>query len=189
MVEAPRFDLLVRYPREAHLGDLIDTDLLVNRAVLRRGGVDPANVRVEYDPSFHGVGAYAPGTIIIGPEILALVERKPELLYVFAAHELTHLIQPETRSMKFETAAGRPTRFHARDRYEQEAMFFEAQQAARLGWGREEYEAFAFELHTVLNYPESREKHTKTEIKERSYAAYSVLSRRPVRVHAHRRRA
>jgi len=185
-----------------YLGDMIDTSLLVNRHVLRQRGVDPDAVRVEYDPTYPSAGAF-PGGIIIGPRALAFLERKPEHAYVLMAHELTHLTQPEARSVMYETVAGGETEYHSRSIREQEAMFWEAQQAARFGWGREEYQVFVEELHTILDVPPKFQKHFDIEKRERAYAALPVLSRRPegsasthspafspdVRVRSHRRRA
>ena len=186
-----------------YLGDMIDTNVLVNRFVLRQKGVDPDAVRVEYDPSYVGASAYPPGTIIIGPRALNLMERKPEYAYVLMAHELTHLIQPEPTVMQYISVHGTPTMIHSRSVREQEAEYWEGLQAAKFGWGREEYDAWIAELYTIIDVPSKYQTRVNIEKRERPYAALPVLSRRPrsgaptqpsdispdVRVRRHRRRA
>jgi hypothetical protein len=205
MVEA-NFGKLTTLPGRVsgvYLGDMIDTSILVNRHMLRQNGVDPDAVRVEYDPTYVGASTFPEG-IVIGPKALAFIERNPEYGYVLFAHELTHLTQPEPSSIMYQTAAGRPTRFHSRSFREQEAIFWESQQAARFGWSREEYEAFTEELYDMLDAPPQYQKHVEIEKRERAYAALPVMSRRPegsasthppgfsnrdVKVRGHRRRA
>jgi hypothetical protein len=188
----------------AYLGQIIDTSVLVNRSVLRQRGVEPNDVYVEYDPSWQGISTQYPNTIVLGPQGLAFVERNREYAYVVLAHELTHLTQGQRDYKMFKTGHGTRTKFHSRDAREQEAEFWESQQAARFGWDREDYTTFVTQLHGILGpIPEQYRKYVETEKKEREYTMLPVMSRRPrtsaptqspgvspdVHVHEHRRRA
>lgn len=177
------------------LGKFIDTSELVNRSTLRKKGVDPNSVMMEYDRFYSGAVAYGdPGDfrLLIGTNVFELFEQHPEYAYVFAAHELTHFTQPEIEERAGSTGlvavSGKSTRVHARDQYEQEAIFWEGQQAAKLGWSREEYNTFVTNLFAAFGRSKSTEWHTKIEMRERPYAAAPALSRREVPVREHLRR-
>jgi hypothetical protein len=202
------------------LSEIIDMRLMVNRNYLREKGIDPDKVEVIYDPYQEDVRASPDyNVIIVGDQTLLTAKTHPEDFYILIAHELAHFAQPlvdpsgkivlDEEFVPFVTAKGRSTRVHVRDRYEQEAIRWEAQQAARLGLSREEYEAYIFRLYyfgrEYIEGDPAWKRHVKLEARERLYPALSSLSRRPkgmrlyaepsalsnrdVRVREHRRRA
>lgn len=179
-------NLLATHPRAKFLlTEVVDVGQLSVLRHLERYGIKPEDIDVVYDP-----GGYTGSTaasypqlqaISIGPRGLMLPD---EDLYVVLAHELTHLIHEPPKGFEmFKTAEGKKTSVHARSREEQEAIFWEATQAAKFGWDRERYDKFVRVLYSGL--PISGK---AIELRERPWAARPVLSRRPVRVHRHRRR-
>jgi hypothetical protein len=167
---------------------VIDLSYLVNARTFQARGLDVGDVTVYYDPAIPG--AYADSQrmeIIIGDDLLLQASLHPEDFYLLAAHEITHFKQPPTHlevEKTFITAGGRPTKIHARDEYEQEAIWWEAQQAARFGWDRDDYQAFVRRTReSGLSYlgatASGYDRRMEIELRERPYAAIPALSRRP----------
>lgn len=180
------------------LDELIDISLLSNLRTFRARGVRAEDATVYYDPAIPGAFADTQRMeIAIGDDLLLQSARHPEDFYLIAAHELTHFAQPETNLEArggFATAAGRDTAIHSRDRFEQEAIQWEAQQAARFGWDRDDYQSFVRRMREAgLSYlgatTSTYDRRMGIELRERPYAAIPALSRRPVNVRRHWRRA
>ena len=168
--------------------DFIDVEQLVNRHVLRQDGIEPGSVRVVMGnlgssfivPEWHLL-------VVDGTDLRESTENS-EFLYVMMAHELTHFRQQlgQVRSSQEFKASVRRYRLHANRPHEQEAFFWEAQQATKFGWGREDYERY---LRVI--YPEKARKLEPSFVLEhhaRARAAMPVMTRRPVRVRPYRRR-
>lgn len=166
------------------LGDLINTNVLVNRHVLRQEGIDPDSVRVAL---FNEVGSP-----VSFPQYHMLVLNAESLggsnqeLYLVIAHELTHLKQLLSGELPMERVREvvKQTPYHMDRPHEQEAVFWETQQGAKFGWDRDDFQRYYARLYPSLAHaPE-----LVVEKQLRRQAAMSVLTRHPVAVRRHWRR-
>lgn len=167
------------------LKELIDVELLVNKHVLRKDGIDPGEIRVV--PLNRAI-AMTPFHFM-GLNASRLRNRENnESVYVTIAHELEHFRQELSGDITIEKVQNivdiEP--IHARREHEVHAIFWEAQQATRFSWGREEYDEHVSNLYPDRAFIEAQE----IEARERESVAMPVFSRRPrsVRVHRYRRR-
>ncbi len=169
--------------RSIRLGDLIDTDVLVNRHVLRQADIDPDVVRVFYGPAPSSFALPTYHLIVLNNNTLGGSNQN---LYVALAHELTHFKQLLTGEMTFERAFEEVKRleYHMDRPFEIEAAFWETQQGTKFGWGREEFRRYYERLYGLSTI------HPQIPIEKqlRKQAAMPVLTRRPVAVRRYRRR-
>ena len=169
------------------LRDFVDVNLLVNRHVLRQEGIEPGAVRIILNPAVRMSSFALPNYHLIVLDPTDLEKRRPDQIYTMLAHELTHLKQHLSGEFPLERMGDviRIHRIHSNRPHEIEAFFWETQQAARFGWGREEYKEY-----TEILYPKGRgiPAQYATERELRTRAAMPVLSRHPVPVRRYVRR-
>jgi hypothetical protein len=170
------------------LKDFVDVNLLVNRHVLRQEGIEPGAVRIIVNPITRDASSFAlpqHHLLVLNPDDIE--QRRPDQIYVMLAHELTHMKQHLSGEFPLERMSEviRSQRIHSNRRHEIEAFFWETQQGARFGWGRNEYKEY-----TEILYPKGRGAPAQfaTERALRTQAAMPVLSRHPVPVRSYRRR-
>lgn len=166
------------------LRDIIDIEVLVNRHELRKIGIEPGAIRILLGPNSFSL----PDSHLMVLNEKDLDRARAEDSYVVIAHELTHFRQMLSGDMTQEQAEEhmRNHRRHVDRPHEIDAFFWEAQQATKFGWSREEYNDFLVRLFGRENIeadPEMAE-----EMVARSAAGLPVLQRRPVRVRRHVRR-
>jgi len=169
--------------RSVRLGDLIDTNVLGNRHVLRQAGIDPDAVRVFYGPAPSSFAFPHYHLMVLNDQTLGAPNQD---LYLTVTHELTHFKQILEGGMTFEQAGEQFEKFeyHMDRPLEMEAAFWETQQGTKFGWGRKEFQRYYERLYgpSFVHPQISVEKHLRKQV------ALPVLSRRPVPVRHYRRR-
>lgn len=168
------------------LGDLVNTDVLVNRHELQKEGIDPNEVRVFLFNSYHTARAIPDyHLVILNSEALGGSNQE---LYVLLAHELTHIKQLLSGQLTWEQARAQSEQaeYHMDRPAEQEAAFWETQQGTKFGWSRKEFDKY----YTHLYPPEAARQDPRFAIEKqlRRQAAMPVLTRHPVAVRRHWRR-
>ena len=192
-------DLLIegKYANTVRLKDVVDVEQIVNRHELRKAGIEPGEIEVLLTKSDFSRTEFAVYDIHGSPEPKIRIVLGYETFViqdefgmpgvrVIVAHELQHVLQDLQagqedlrRLLTPSPLGGHVTRFtrtkiHARQPIEQEAIFFEAQQAAKEGFGREEHRRLAELIHH-----EGTGRAQQIDIAERPYAGLGALSRRP----------
>ena len=187
------------------LRDIIDVEQLVIKHELRKNGIEPGEIRIVLVGPLSTYSYPDYNYMAIGSDAL---DGPPENLYVMISHELAHFKQNRTGEIDIDEATRQAEAedVHVRRPVEQEAIFWETQQAAKFGWGRDEYDAFVARLfpeREIARLDPIDQESLAIERQERAYAAMPVLSRRPpeaprphassglsdVHVRQHRRRA